>query len=169
MSDRTLDSTLRGSYSTNRLITSWLNTNVRRSFERDAFRHSRSNAARPACPLGQGRCDGERAGGAFRHECRRRLEASEGAGTGRPDFARAAGAVAAVPPRCTAPAGGCRLGRRLQEVLGAQSREPRCLPDCVAASAATQREITMSVRSEISPTEPTIVISGIYDAPRSLF
>src|SRR5207253_8806578 len=88
---------------------------------------------RPPRRRGGGR-DGARE--ALPHEPAGDLEASEGARAGRAHRPQPPGAVAALPARGAAAAGGGGLDRALSALLGEELRAPRCLP----RQGATQGE-----------------------------
>src|SRR5260370_21770732 len=67
------------------------------------------------------------------------------------------------------------MGRRISPVLGAQSRQPGCVseddgqtPGQQSPQTESEKEAPMNSLTEVAVAETAIVMSRVYDAPRSL-
>src|SRR5258707_694035 len=91
-------------------------------------------------------------GGAVLDQPARDLQASEGAGAGRPDIARPRGAAAPTPPRAEAPRRSHEMAGELPALLGGHLRAPG-RPARRAQGQETTTERTHEAIEEITDEE----------------
>src|SRR5438128_6657902 len=106
---------------------------------------------------------GDGAGRAVRHEPAGDLQASQGAGARRANFARSRRAAAAPPTRAQAAGGSHQMVGALPPALGRQLPAPRR-----PARAAQDQGEKMGTLKLTTPGEREIVMTRVFDAPRQL-